>query len=569
MLKKLVISAAVFVLFSTIALARDLTVIALTDFHGALESNVTRTAGGAPVESGGAALLAAYIERIRSQTNGPTIIVDGGDLFQGSLASNLAEGAPVVRFYNAIGVTAVALGNHEFDFGPIGPHSIPMDPSDDPQGALRQRVSEAHFPFLAANVRDESGNIPEWLHPSQIIEVEGHRVGIIGIATPETPSTTVAANLRGLRFEEPVSYVIAEATRLRGEEHCSVVVLAFHGGAGCTDNSLDHTEDLSSCHGGEVFDIVGNIPANLVNVVVGGHTHQGIAKVINGTAVLQSFSRARTVGWATVPLTGGGARIAGFESVCGQVVDTDHGPSCANNDVNSSQATPRTAEFLGAPITASASIEALLYDDLERVRALRDSPAGVSALTPLTRTYFGESSLGNLVADVFRLAIPEATVAVTNGGGLRANFPTGPLTYGRIFEAFPFDNRIATIRATGGQLQRMVELGHAGSHGGLSWAGLTFHAENCVVTEVLINGEILDPARAYLVVTNDYLANGGSGFDSLGLAADQVTVLWDPAMVLRDFIFHSLQGWGRDLRATDYFDPAAPRQAVSGSCEHD
>ena len=83
------------------------------------------------------------------------LLVDSGDMFQGTLESNLGEGAAVVRGYNALGYTAAAIGNHEFDFGPAGPAHVPGDSGADPRGALKARAREARFPFLAANLRED------------------------------------------------------------------------------------------------------------------------------------------------------------------------------------------------------------------------------------------------------------------------------------------------------------------------------------------------------------------------------------------------------------------------------
>ena len=120
------------------------------DLHGAILSNEGR---------GGLALLAGYIANLRAARaadNGGVIVLDGGDLFQGTLESNLNEGAAVISAYNTIGYTASAVGNHEFDFGPAGPGSTPKGPDDDPRGALKARAAQARFPFLAANLIDES-----------------------------------------------------------------------------------------------------------------------------------------------------------------------------------------------------------------------------------------------------------------------------------------------------------------------------------------------------------------------------------------------------------------------------
>lgn len=552
-----------------------LTVIAITDFHGALEPNIVRTASGENVESGGAALLSSYINIVRKKSPYPTIVVDGGDLFQGSLASNSAEGAPVIRFYNYLGVKAAAIGNHEFDYGPEGEKSVPMDPSDDPRGALKARIREARFPFLAANIMDDDGKTPSWVTRSAIYSRGGLRIGFVGAATPSTPSTTVRKNLGGLRFEDPAPYVEREARRLREIGKVDVVILTFHGGGACKSNALKNQDDLSTCDDGEMFKLLKALPAGLIDVAVGGHTHQGMAKRINGTAVLQSYSHGKQIGWADIPLTSepgkpkAPARIMGFSPVCGVTVAGPFGPSCFPNDIQASNGPVSPAFFLGERIEPDHTVEALLKPDFDRVREIKERPIGIRALDSITRSYNLESALGNLTADVLRLSVRGSDVGVTNGGGLRANLSAGPLRYGDLYEVMPFDNRVATIVVDGKTLARMVELGHAGPHGSLSWSHLAFEADGCKVTSIAVDGKPLDVSATYRVVTNDYLAGGGSGFDRLGIDPSKVNVLWEGPYVLRDVMASALHDQGKDIKSDDFFDPKNPRQKIAGSCKHD
>src|SRR5882672_7805828 len=122
-----------------------ISVVATTDLHGGVLPRGER---------GGLALLGGYVRNLRAarvRDGGGTLLVDSGDMFQGTLESNLNEGAAVVRAYNALGYAAAAIGNHEFDFGPAGPDETPRTPGEDPRGALKARAAEARFPFLAAN----------------------------------------------------------------------------------------------------------------------------------------------------------------------------------------------------------------------------------------------------------------------------------------------------------------------------------------------------------------------------------------------------------------------------------
>jgi 5'-nucleotidase len=580
MLKKFTpLFAVVLVLFLTLASvlrAEDgspsargiVTVIATTDFHGTLEPEVVKTASGETVEVGGAPLLAAYVKAIRAQAKGPVVHLDGGDMFQGSMASNLAEGAPVVRFFNFLQVTAAALGNHEFDYGPVGSRSVPRDPSDDPRGALKARIREARFPILAANVLDESGQTPSWLRRSFIYKKDGLRIGVVGIATPYTVSTTIGANLVGLRFLDPIEPVRREAEALRSQGRVDVVVLTFHGGAACADNSQAKVDDLSSCKDAEIFRLIKALPSGLIDVAVGGHTHMGVAKRVDKTLVLQSYSHGKQIGWAEVPVRvpGAMARIVGFASVCGGVVQGEAGRTCAPTEVRKSNGPVLPASFLGKPVVPDAATIDLLAPDLEKVRVLKEKPLGIRALNRIGYSYRYESALGNLVADVLRTSIPGAEIGVTNSGGLRSDVPAEELNYGHVFNVLPFDNHLAKLTVTGEQLQRMVELGASGGrHGSLNWSHLKFDADGCHVTAIEVNGVPLDPKAEYRVATNDYLASGGSDFDKLGIDLTKASILWDN--IMRDEMAKRLTEWGKDIKSEYFLDPDAPRQRVRGRCE--
>ena len=144
-----------------------LTVIGTNDVHGEL----------LPAQfNGGLTTLSGYVTAVRAaraDDGGAVLVIDAGDMWQGTLESNLVEGASVVEAYNAIGYTAAAIGNHEFDFGPIGELAIPAGPDDDPHGALRQRITEAQFPVLSANIVDTTtGELIDWENVAPSIMIE-------------------------------------------------------------------------------------------------------------------------------------------------------------------------------------------------------------------------------------------------------------------------------------------------------------------------------------------------------------------------------------------------------------
>lgn len=554
---------------STVAAKNTLTVIATTDFHGALEPEEVRLASGQSITIGGPGVLSAYMKIIKSKAPGPVLYLDAGDLFQGTMASNMFEGAPVTRLFNYFAPAAAALGNHEFDYGPVGPKSVPRNSSDDGQGALKKLIQNSKFPILAINLRDESGKMPAWIKGSIVKEIDGVRVGVIGAADEATPSTTNRMNLKGLRFLNPLEPVRAEAERLRKEEGVSAVVLVIHTGGGCDDNRLDRQDDLSSCKIADVFPLVEELPEGLVDVVVAGHTHRGVAKRINRTVILQTFSQGRYVGWATVPLgnTGKKPEVAGLVPVCTEVVNTKNGKTCDSYQLRDSRGPVEPATFLGEKIVPDTKADEIVRPELEQVRKLKEVSVGSEAIDDFIRNYSEENSLGNLLADVARESVPGVDLGLVNAGGIRANLNRGPLNYGHVFNVFPFDNQLAVMTVNGATLKKMAALGIDGGRGVFLWSSnLRIETEGCSVANLSIDGKPVSPTKLYKVATSDYLAGGGSGVSRLNIPESQIQIYWDPEFLIRDITANVLKRWKKQLRSKDFFDPANPRLVRDGEC---
>jgi 5'-nucleotidase len=419
---------------------------------------------------GGLTVLGGYIANLRAARaadGGGVLLLDAGDTFQGGIESNLSEGLVVIDAYNAMGYTALAVGNHDFDYGPVDPrepaaqwlprHMHGADPGDM-QGALKAAAARAHFPFLAANIVDAATAKPvHWpnVAPSALVEIAGVRVGLVGTLTETGLRQTLAAHVEGLATTLLAPTVAAEARALR-ERGAEVVVLATHAGGWCGETKDPH--DLSSCDdGAEIFQLARELPAGTLQAIVAGHTHGTVAHFVNDVPIISVANFGGQFGRMDLI----------FDTAQRAVTEVhihEPQPVCTRIEPRSGECAVapkgRAAEYEGKLVAPSAAVAAALEPELMRVAALRAEPLGVVADAPFSRGDGFDGALGNLFADALVAAVPGADVGLGYGsgrGGLRADLPGGPLTFGQAYDAFPFDNRITRVALTGAQLARVLE----------------------------------------------------------------------------------------------------------------
>jgi 5'-nucleotidase len=473
-----------------------ITIIGTNDLHGALDR--------LPLLAG----FVANVRAARAADGGGVLLLDGGDLFQGTLESNLAEGADVVRAYNQLHYDASAIGNHEFDYGPVGPPVTAKAPGDDPRGALKKNIADAKFQFLSANITDDATGKPiAWpnLRASTTIEVAGVKVGIVGVSTKATPTTTMPANFKGLHMTASAQAVAAEAKALRANG-ADIIVVVAHIGSECKD--IHHHDDVSSCDKrAELFELVEALPKGAVDAIVAGHTHNQVAHSIDGVAVIESWSSGRAFGRIDF-------QVADHKIVATTIhepqmmcpLDENHDPVAVDKC--------RPDDYEGRPVIADPAVKQIVADAIARAGNKRDEKLGVTLTGTITKAYLTESALGNFFTDLMLAAHPEAQIALTNGGGLRASLPAGELTYGQLFQSMPFDNRFALVDVDGATVKTLV-IGNLKRGAGIfSWGGLVTTAKcdgKNLDVQIAIAGKPLEESARYKLVTSDFLASGGDG----------------------------------------------------------
>ncbi len=410
-----------------------LSIVGTTDLHGRIVADEGR--GGLPLLGG----FLANLRAARAADGGAVLLVDSGDTYQGAIESNLSEGAVVIDAYNALGYTAAAIGNHDFEFGAVDVWSPHQEAATDPRGALKARAAQARFPFLAANLREDGAPVT-WPNvvPSALVEQAGVTVGLIGVMTHDALAMTLAVNVVGLRVTSLVEAISAEATRLRAAG-ATVVVVASHAGGDCA--ALDRPADLGSCDDtAEIFDVARRLPRGLVDVIMAGHTHAAVAHEVNGIAIAQAYSWGRAFSRVDVTVDRSGGAVTGTRIFAPQ-------PVCARRGgTGDCAADGAPVVYEGQPVVADAAVDAAMAPALARVHALRATPLGIVLGDTMGRgAGEDESPLANLFADAFRARLPgtDAGLSYASGpGGLRADLSAGPATLGGLYDVYTFDNRI-------------------------------------------------------------------------------------------------------------------------------
>jgi len=429
---------------------RCVDLLGVSDLHGRLEA---------------IAEIGARAEALRRR--GPTLLLDAGDSLQGTLEAYLDQGAPVVEAYGLLGMAATVTGNHDFDYG---------------LEALRRRAAEAPYPFLAANLRDRAtGHLPEWknLHARRLIRLpNGLAVGLLGLAGRDTPWVTMPRNVAGLAFLDPAREAVAQARYLRAEGADLVVALAHVGGR-CPGGGPAERDGRACAADGELQRLVRKLPAGTLDALVGGHTHELVADLVEGTAVVQAGAHGAFLSWVTL---------------------CEGRPPEVHPPVRVGPGEP----FLGAVQPLDPRLAGAVERRLAAARSERERPLGARLRQPLTRSRTAPSSLGAAAAQSLRAAA-RSDFALVNPGSLRADLPAGEVRAGDLFEALPFDDRLAVLRLTGADLEALLVRLERSGKGFPQVAGLVLGPDGPRTCA----GAPLGPRRRYAVATNEFLASGG------------------------------------------------------------
>ncbi len=456
----LILALALTTTFAVVA--ERITIVHFNDYHG--NALVPEEADGL----GGMARIAATIDQIRAENaaaGGTTLVLIAGDVLQGTPLATVFRGEVDFQALNAIGIDAMVLGNHEFDFGMPNLHRL---------------IDMAEFPLLSANIRhrvDGTAAFPGTLR----IRVGDEEVVVVGLTTPETSITTKPSNVANLIFEDPVEVATMLGRRITHSRDRLMVALTH----------LGYDEDLRLARA---------VPD--IDVVVGGHSHTRLEEATRaGNAiVVQAGSGGQWVGRLDLDVDDGQVRSYDY-----RLIPMD---ASVPEEPGVAAIVSRYAAQLDAAMQKVVGHTTVFLDgEREHVRSM-------------------ETNLGNAITDAMRL-VSGAPIALHNGGGIRASIDAGDITLADILQVLPFGNEVATVELTGAQLREILQrsISQPRPHGGfLQVSGIKLVAEGDRLVEVTVDGAPLDDARAYLVTTNAFLMEGGDGYETFTRGSSQYYV---------------------------------------------
>lgn len=450
----------------------DIKIVYFNDFHGGISEETTGKKRNIGMEK-----MAGYVNAVREK-NANTVVLSGGDNYQGTSDSNLTLGAPVSAMMKAMKVEASAVGNHEFDWG---------------ADKMPKWAKDGNFDFLAANIIDNNTKKPvDWAKPYEIIEQGGIRIGIIGLAHPDTVTLAKRENTKDFTFANPTETANTWAAYLKDGKaeggKVDIVVLLTH-----LDTQQDSKTKEITGPGADLAKGVKN-----VDLILTAHSHQTVNGEVNGIKVIQANYTGRALG----------------------VVDLD----VKDGKVASVNTNVYMSNDIKDKVAKDASMTKVYNEIQAELKPIKGEVLG-TATAEFTHDRNSKGSvtlLGQWTAQAMKEAT-NAQVAITNGGGLRRTLNAGTITMGDLYEIMPFDNYLVVMDLTGAQLKSQIDHGiimPSTSDGAFVGVKVEYNPDlefgKRITKITLEDGTPVEDAKTYRVVVNDFMFTGGDGYNFEG-----------------------------------------------------
>lgn len=457
----------------------------INDFHGFAEPGRPY---GATVRMGGAAWLAAKVSLLRKEK--PSLFLAAGDVLQGDNWTNLSQGQAAIQLLNIMGLDALVVGNHEFDFG---------------AGILAKRISEARFPVLGANVEGLDA-----LKPYVIREVGGVRVAILGVVTEDTPFATHPKNVAGLTFRPVGETVSRYLPELRSKADF-IVVLSHLGYA--ADRAL-----------------AGRTPG--IDVIIGGHSHTrvDVPSRVGNTVVVQAWEHGKALGVLDVTLEG--RNVSAIEGRLEEIR-----PDLGEPDPAVLSLVRKYREEADAVLEGRAGETAVDLNGADVRR--RETNLGNLVADIMREVSGADAAIIN--GGGIRASIPKGPILVKNVYTVLPfdNYIVAIRVSGKgIRQAL--EHGVSGVETGAGAFPQVS---------GISFAYDVSAPPGSRVSDIKVGGKPLDPGMEYTVATNDFLAAGGDGYKSFGAAVRSSPdfAITGGAMTGEKLVYSDSGRWLRDV----------------------
>jgi len=435
----------------------DLVIIHTNDTHARVNSG--KYAGM------GFAAIATKVNELRAN-NKNVLLFDAGDAFHGQTIAQLNDGESIVKVMNTMKYDAMVAGNHDFNYG---------------QERIVELDQMTDFPILASNVMKEDGS--SLLPKSRIIYKDGLKIGLFGLATPETLYKTHPDNVKGLDFVNPA--IVAQQMVDELSSQTDIIIALSHLGIDESTKEIETSRYVAQTVSG-------------IDLIIDGHSHTELPEgmMVNDTLIVQAGEYDKNLGIVRFSIedkvvTSKSAEL--FTKEEAEAIDGDIDVLNAVEDIEAAN------EEITSEVVATTDI----YLDGERENVRTD-----------------QTNLGNLITKAM-IEATNADVALTNGGGIRASIEAGDVTRGDIITVLPFGNYVVKQEISGEVLLGILEHGvseypeASGSFAQTAGMKIKFDSSkepgNRIV-EVMIDGELLDEEGTYSIATNDFLAAGGDNY---------------------------------------------------------
>ena len=394
----------------------------------------------------------AALKNVINHEKKPFLLLDSGDFANGTAEAKFSRGAKAVQLMNAVGYSAVTIGNHEFDFKDAG---------------IAVLIQESKFPILAANLREKAtGLLPAGVQAARVFNVDGIKVAVIGLANNHPSQPT-----QKYTFIKPLT-ALSKALQEVEKQNPAVVIVIVH------DSFVDYQHDILPYMG----QIAKHFPGR-VQVVLGGHAHKIVNEYLESTLYVESGAHLEAVSKITVNLDD---ETGKFLSAQAKLISLN-------------------VDEVGQDKTVAKLAEELREPGLDNEVAVITKRLSKKPILPNTL----DGELDDWLADEGR-KITKTEIFIHNTGGTRMDLLPGSLTRRQLIDLFPFNDVLISMEVPGYTLKKFIKSGlvpwNKYTYSGITVSFDKIGPNRVKNLQIKINGKPLEKRQIYRVGTNSYIA---------------------------------------------------------------